>query len=581
MRRARFLAISALIAGLVLAGSPAVAADVERITVSGVVRLADGRTPAADEIRVAVMGDGTTTNPSAILGFASEGGAFEFSVRKQPVARGYTLAFSNASDLGSYLRQEVTVYETPSGTVPAFDVTLEVGGIIRGSVWQTNGEPAGDGYMTLDRYYTQDWATGWYRQDSSVDIGQDGSYEFRDIPAGPARVQYIDNRPTPFPGPQEATYPLKSKYWTELPSSPLFDPIEVAADVHEGKDIVAYAPSKLEVMYPCPECGADWVRRYSELQWLDPATDDWKRTEWYHHSSGSAGLAGVSTLGAIPGTYRLAVDGGYGLDPLWSAPFTFAENEDVDLEFARPKAALHVRTAAGDLIRYDNNGRGRLSAGVKVAAGLGAYAQIIDAGDLTSDGFRDLLARDGAGSLFRLDGTAGGSFSKPVRVRSDFANFTHLVPFSDVNRDGHMDILAKGRSGTMYWLAGDGHGGIGARTQIGKAGAFAAYRAFAFIGETDRNQPDVVALSDTGNVYRFDWDWVSGALRPLASRTKIATGWANVTQMVGVGPFNYDEYDDIVIRRSDGSITLQRFSDSGTIAGPIGLATKWSKKLLI
>lgn len=580
MRRVRVLTIVALIAGLALAGTPAVAADDDRVTVSGVIRLADGRTPAANEIRVAVIGDGTTSNPSAILGFAAEGGAFEFSLRRQSVKR-YTLAFSNAATLGSYLREEVTVFETVSGTTPSIDVTLAVGGIVRGTVRQTDGTPPGGGRVRLDRFYKADFVAEWHRGES-VAVADDGTYEFRDIPAGPARLEYQDNRIPPLPGSVNAgKYPLAGKYWTELPSSPLFDRFDVAATTHEAKDIVAYARNTVQVMYPCPECGEQLKSQFSQLEWLHPVTGQWHATDWYSFASGQTSTAGLQARGVPPGTYRLAAGGGYGVDQSRSQPLAVLESEDIDLRFDRPRAALHVRTAAGDLIRYENNGRGRLSAGVAVLTGLSTSTRVIDAGDLTSDGFRDLLALSSSGALSRIDGTASGSFAKPMRLRTDFTNYTHIIPFGDVNQDGNLDILAKGRTGTLYWFAGDGRGGIGARTQIGKSGAFAPYRAFAFIGELDRYQPEVMALSDTGNVYTFEWDWVSGALRPLASRTKVASGWTNVTQMVGVGPFNYDAYDDVVIRRSDGSITLLKLSGEGAILGPITLATKWSGRLLI
>jgi hypothetical protein len=53
--------------------------------------------------------------------------------------------------------------------------------------------------------------------------------------------------------------------------------------------------------------------------------------------------------------------------------------------------------------------------------------------------------------------------------------------------------------------------------------------------------------------------------------------------VTGVGTFNQDPMADVVIRRSNGSISLVKMANDATdrISGYIPLATKWSGRLLI
>lgn len=546
-------------ASVAIGGSAAFAAD-DRVTITGTVALADGRTPAAGEIAVVVPGVGR-------VGFTAAGGSFAFSTR---AASRYEMVFTNVGTAGSYVKTTYDLWGPAAEALEPVSVTMPVGGVVRGSVLTTSGDPAGGGSVMVERFWapnSQQWSD-WYPEGDSVKLAADGSYEIRNIPDGTVRVRFVEDRMPPLQGEYAL---LLSKYWTVTPESPLWDSIDVRADVHENMNIVGFRETRVGATVPCPECAESSVR--GRLEWYNPQTGAWLRTG--HQAYGGFGASAASLLATVPpGAYRFVAASGINLDSGWSGPVSVAEGESATAEFVRTPSALHVRQPNGDLIRYDNNGRGRLAPGVVVARGLGEYTQIVDAGDLTSDGHRDLLALTQSGVLVRLDGKTDGTFSPAVRVASGWSNYTHLIPFGDANRDGNLDILAKGKSGTLFWMAGDGRGALSARTQIGATGAWKPYRAFAFVGDDDL-QPALVALSDTGNVYQFHSE-----MGVLNKRIKMTSGWSTVTQMVGVGPFNSDGTHDIVIRRKDGTVTLQKLMGD-EILGPITLGTKWSGRLLI
>ncbi|MFI6640228.1 FG-GAP-like repeat-containing protein [Streptomyces sp. NPDC050504] len=141
----------------------------------------------------------------------------------------------------------------------------------------------------------------------------------------------------------------------------------------------------------------------------------------------------------------------------------------------RPDLLARQR-ATGDVYRYSDNGRGGLTAAVKVGAAWKGHRAVFGSGDLTGDGVADVLAVDNANNLWRYDGRAGGSLKAPVKVFA--ANWgagrNVFLGVGDVTGDGKADLVSRKTTGELLRNNGNGRGSFGGTVKL--AGGWQAYR---------------------------------------------------------------------------------------------------------
>lgn len=102
---------------------------------------------------------------------------------------------------------------------------------------------------------------------------------------------------------------------------------------------------------------------------------------------------------------------------------------------------------------------------VLVHAGL-TYVRLIAVGDVTGDGFGDLLAYDHEHNLWLMPGNGHGGFSARQPVFTDWgAGYDAMAATGDLTGDGHPDLVERGADGTVWVNPGDGHGHFGARVK--------------------------------------------------------------------------------------------------------------------
>ncbi|MFF3562269.1 FG-GAP-like repeat-containing protein [Streptomyces sp. NPDC002574] len=129
---------------------------------------------------------------------------------------------------------------------------------------------------------------------------------------------------------------------------------------------------------------------------------------------------------------------------------------------------LARRASDGAVYLYKGVPGGKLSAPVKLYANWKAYKKIVGAGDLTGDGFGDVLVHDTGNELWRFDGDGKGHFKARVKVADNWGTmFNALVGVGDITGDGKADLVVRDSAGALWRYSGNGKGTVGARVKIG------------------------------------------------------------------------------------------------------------------
>jgi FG-GAP-like repeat/FG-GAP repeat len=167
---------------------------------------------------------------------------------------------------------------------------------------------------------------------------------------------------------------------------------------------------------------------------------------------------------------------------------------------------LLARTPSGDLYLYKSTGSASapFSARVKVGYGYGVYDQLIGAGDITGTGHETLVARDLYGQLwmYKLDGTAANPVAARVKIGYGWNAYNQIVGWGDGSLDG-FQILGRALNGVMYGYQGDGSG-TGTLTPREVLGADWNSLLVADQGHTQVwGKGDLMAQTSSGNLYYY------------------------------------------------------------------------------
>ncbi|MCX4781720.1 FG-GAP-like repeat-containing protein [Streptomyces sp. NBC_01264] len=179
--------------------------------------------------------------------------------------------------------------------------------------------------------------------------------------------------------------------------------------------------------------------------------------------------------------------------------------------------------AAGDLWRYPADAAGSYSGSTRTRVGGGwqGYDAVLAPGDITGDGFSDLLGRDAAGALWLHAGRADGTtYAARVRTGTGWQTYSALVAPGDFSGDGLPDLLARDRSGVLWLFRGDGRGGFGPRTRAGSG--WNIYNALTAPGDVDGDgRSDLLARDGSGVLWSYRGDG-AGSYRP---RVRVGAGY--------------------------------------------------------
>ncbi len=123
-------------------------------------------------------------------------------------------------------------------------------------------------------------------------------------------------------------------------------------------------------------------------------------------------------------------------------------------------------TSTGALFRYNGNGTSGFAAPAQISGTYKSYDRVFGVGDFNGDGKTDLLMLLGT-QLWGIPGLGNGTFGSRWLVASGYAGYNVIIGAGDVNDDGHNDLITRDANGVRWLIPGLGTGGVGSRIQLG------------------------------------------------------------------------------------------------------------------
>jgi hypothetical protein len=174
-------------------------------------------------------------------------------------------------------------------------------------------------------------------------------------------------------------------------------------------------------------------------------------------------------------------------------------------------------TSNGNLYLHRGDGTGHFAAPVRIGTGFGKVGMLAAVGDMTGDGWPDLMGQPAGGDI-RIYPGAGTAGLKPSYVAHSRITAGQQIPVGRWNADGAPDSLFRsGSSLTLY--PGNGPGGLTDPQQL--KGSLSGYDWVVGISdETLTGHPDLVVREKaTGNLYLLQ-----GTATGLEPRRFLASG---------------------------------------------------------
>ena len=143
------------------------------------------------------------------------------------------------------------------------------------------------------------------------------------------------------------------------------------------------------------------------------------------------------------------------------------------------------------LYLYRGNGNGALSAAVKMVDGFGSVKLLSAVGDITGDGYPDLMGQPSGGSMRIYPGDGRSAF-KTSYVAHSAISAAQQVPAGLWNADGSPDTLLRRTDGKLVLYPGNGPGGLTGGTVVGTVSN--GYDWLVGVGDVNRDgRPDLAA----------------------------------------------------------------------------------------
>ncbi len=219
---------------------------------------------------------------------------------------------------------------------------------------------------------------------------------------------------------------------------------------------------------------------------------------------------------------------------------------------------------------YLGSGHGGFSGSRALGPGWTGYTAIVTPGDVTGDGYADVLMRDAGGVLWLAPGTRSGALGSRRPIGPGWGGYT-LAPAGNLTAGGRPDLLARDPAGVMWLFPITGNGVVGSRILIGPG--WTGHTLFTGAGDlTGDGRADVLARDSGGRLWLFPGAVDGG----LLSRRQIPSSWGWVTAMVAPGNWDGAGGNDLVVRDTAGALWLYPGNDAGGFGARRALGGGWA-----
>jgi hypothetical protein len=216
-----------------------------------------------------------------------------------------------------------------------------------------------------------------------------------------------------------------------------------------------------------------------------------------------------------------------------------------------------VARRGDDLLTFQNNGRRDLGTPIATGVDLSGVDRLLNVGDWDRDGHNDIVTRRASdGDLFVRLGDGLGGFSDAVRIGEGFGRVRLLAAVGDMTGDGFPDLMGQPRGGPMKIYPGR------AMRQMGPG--YAAHSAIKAgrqvgLGRWDKDgAPDSLFRQGDRLVY-FRGNGPGG----LMSSRAVAGDVRRFDWMVGVSDLTGAGRSDLLVRNRAGDLYAMRSTPKG------------------
>jgi hypothetical protein len=221
--------------------------------------------------------------------------------------------------------------------------------------------------------------------------------------------------------------------------------------------------------------------------------------------------------------------------------------------------------SAGRLVVIAGNGRRNLGGAVTTNLTLPGATQVLDVGDWDRNGTTDLITREASGDLLVLrPGLGNGKFGRGRSLGTGWARVRQLAAVGDVTGDGYPDLLGR-ISSTNPWTIFPGAGNNAFKAPVLAPSSLRTY-----------NQIGGGSWPTTGWVFgSADKSFVPLTRQSVPTALRTANGEASPTYdfYVGVGDANGDQVADLLAReKGTGVLWLLPGKTSGGFAPRVWVA---------
>ncbi|MCW2784882.1 MAG: N-acetylmuramoyl-L-alanine amidase, family 2 [Marmoricola sp.] len=235
------------------------------------------------------------------------------------------------------------------------------------------------------------------------------------------------------------------------------------------------------------------------------------------------------------------------------------------------------RDSTGHLVVVPNNGMSNVAAPLPTNLKVPTATQVIDAGDWNRDGKADVIVRTANGSsagglLVLYPGLGNGKFGQPRSLGTGWKTVKRLTAVGDVTGDGYPDLMGRVGSGPVTIFPGNGNKAFKAPVL-----APATLRTFNQIGPNAWPANGHAFVSADGSFVPFVGSDLGSALRAANGQVD-----PDYDSYVGVGDVNGDGVADLLVReKGTGTIWLLPGKASGGFAPRMWVADGFAGYQLI